>query len=157
MEAEYSVDAAPLLQAATDFAYYPGKYFCIVFIYFLNFHQSTQHIIIIVTVTRFQARILTLQLRNSSTASLCPPLSSIVLLLFLSAYPPCFWFDYLFVEFSISYSALQTKSDYPGLEDALVDCLDRVFKTKYGASLIPHFMVFYVCMLLTLRSSLVLC
>ncbi|KAK3035007.1 hypothetical protein RJ639_033385 [Escallonia herrerae] len=40
--------------------------------------------------------------------------------------------------------ALQTKSDVPGLEDALVTCLERVFKTKYGASLLPHFMPFVV-------------
>ncbi|CAA0808680.1 ARM repeat superfamily protein [Striga hermonthica] len=39
-------------------------------------------------------------------------------------------------------SALQTNSDYPGLENALVDCLERIFRTKYGASLIPHFMPF---------------
>ncbi|XP_047249676.1 uncharacterized protein LOC124885622 isoform X1 [Capsicum annuum] len=41
-------------------------------------------------------------------------------------------------------SALQTKADYPSLESALVDCLERVFKTRYGASLIPHYMVFKV-------------
>ncbi|KAK2968417.1 hypothetical protein RJ640_004423, partial [Escallonia rubra] len=40
--------------------------------------------------------------------------------------------------------ALQTKADVPGLEDALVTCLERVFKTKYGASLLPHFMPFVV-------------
>lgn len=38
-------------------------------------------------------------------------------------------------------SALQTDADYPGLVNALVDCLERIFKTKYGASLIPHYMV----------------
>ncbi|KAI3695238.1 hypothetical protein L1987_78230 [Smallanthus sonchifolius] len=41
-------------------------------------------------------------------------------------------------------SALQTKGDVPGLEDALVDCLEKIFRTKYGASLIPHFMSFIV-------------
>ncbi|XP_027172842.1 uncharacterized protein LOC113772470 [Coffea eugenioides] len=41
-------------------------------------------------------------------------------------------------------NALQTKADYPGLENALVDSLERIFKTKYGASLIPHFMPFVV-------------
>lgn len=41
-------------------------------------------------------------------------------------------------------NALQTKSDYPALEKALVDCLERVFRTKYGASLIPTFMPFVV-------------
>lgn len=39
-------------------------------------------------------------------------------------------------------SALQTKADVPGLENTLVNCLERLFKTKYGASLIPHFMPF---------------
>ncbi|KAK4420384.1 hypothetical protein Salat_1988700 [Sesamum alatum] len=38
--------------------------------------------------------------------------------------------------------ALQTNADYPGLENALVDCLERLFRTKYGASLIPHYMPF---------------
>ncbi|XP_073297150.1 uncharacterized protein [Primulina huaijiensis] len=37
-------------------------------------------------------------------------------------------------------SALQTSADYPGLENAVVPCLERIFKTKHGASLIPHFM-----------------
>ncbi|XP_022717167.1 uncharacterized protein LOC111275859 isoform X2 [Durio zibethinus] len=39
-------------------------------------------------------------------------------------------------------SALQTKADVPGLENTLVACLERLFKTKYGASLIPHYMPF---------------
>ncbi|KAL4582597.1 hypothetical protein LXL04_007151 [Taraxacum kok-saghyz] len=42
------------------------------------------------------------------------------------------------------FSALQTKGDVPGLEDALIDCLEKVFRTKYGASLIPYFMPFIV-------------
>ncbi|KAK9070586.1 hypothetical protein SSX86_010988 [Deinandra increscens subsp. villosa] len=41
-------------------------------------------------------------------------------------------------------SALQTKGDVPGLEDALIDCLEKIFRTRYGASLIPHFMPFIV-------------
>ncbi|KAL4554326.1 hypothetical protein LXL04_039546 [Taraxacum kok-saghyz] len=41
-------------------------------------------------------------------------------------------------------NALQTKGDVPGLEDALIDCLEKIFRTKYGASLIPHFMPFIV-------------
>lgn len=40
-------------------------------------------------------------------------------------------------------SALQTDARYPGLESALVECLERIFRTKYGASLIPHYMVRY--------------
>ncbi|KAB2615932.1 hypothetical protein D8674_022520 [Pyrus ussuriensis x Pyrus communis] len=39
-------------------------------------------------------------------------------------------------------NALQTKTDVPGLESTLVAVLERVFKTKYGASLIPQFMPF---------------
>lgn len=38
-------------------------------------------------------------------------------------------------------SALQKKSGVPGLENILVNCLERVFRTKYGASFIPHYMV----------------
>uniref|UniRef100_A0A3Q7IB14 26S proteasome non-ATPase regulatory subunit 5 n=1 Tax=Solanum lycopersicum TaxID=4081 RepID=A0A3Q7IB14_SOLLC len=41
-------------------------------------------------------------------------------------------------------NALQTKADYPGLESALVDCLEKLFKTRYGASLIPHYMPFVI-------------
>ncbi|KAM1228513.1 hypothetical protein FF1_007664 [Malus domestica] len=39
-------------------------------------------------------------------------------------------------------TALQTKADVPRLESTLVAVLERVFKTKYGASLIPQFMPF---------------
>lgn len=39
-------------------------------------------------------------------------------------------------------NALQTKAEIPGLENTLVACLHRIFKTKYGASLIPHYMPF---------------
>ncbi|EOY13091.1 26S proteasome non-ATPase regulatory subunit 5 - like 1 [Theobroma cacao] len=39
-------------------------------------------------------------------------------------------------------SALQTKADVPGLENTLAVCLERVFKTKYGGSLIPQYMPF---------------
>ncbi|GMI63633.1 hypothetical protein like AT3G15180 [Hibiscus trionum] len=39
-------------------------------------------------------------------------------------------------------SALQTKADVPGLENILVACLERVFKTKYGTSLVPQYMPF---------------
>ncbi|XP_019198932.1 PREDICTED: uncharacterized protein LOC109192693 isoform X1 [Ipomoea nil] len=85
MEEEYSVDAAQLLQAATDFAYDPSP-------------QSD------VSAQEFLDRF---------------PLPAVI-------------------------NALQAKSDYPGLEDALCDCLDKVFRTKYGASLIPHFMPFVV-------------
>ncbi|XP_057461582.1 uncharacterized protein LOC130751874 isoform X2 [Actinidia eriantha] len=41
-------------------------------------------------------------------------------------------------------SALQTKGDVTGLENALVSCLEGIFRTKYGASLIPHYMPFVV-------------
>ncbi|GLU18126.1 hypothetical protein SLE2022_344430 [Rubroshorea leprosula] len=39
-------------------------------------------------------------------------------------------------------NALQTKADFPGLENAIVTCLERVFKTKYGSSFIPQYMSF---------------
>ncbi|CAF1934546.1 unnamed protein product [Brassica oleracea] len=40
----------------------------------------------------------------------------------------------------VIFNALQTETDIPGFENTLVTCLERVFKTKYGASLIPHYM-----------------
>ncbi|XP_028807476.1 uncharacterized protein LOC114762185 [Neltuma alba] len=39
-------------------------------------------------------------------------------------------------------NALQTKFDVPGLENTLTACLERLFKTKFGASLIPQYMPF---------------
>ncbi|KAK7405296.1 hypothetical protein VNO78_06500 [Psophocarpus tetragonolobus] len=39
-------------------------------------------------------------------------------------------------------NALQTKFDVPGLENTLVACLERLFNTKSGASLIPQYMSF---------------
>lgn len=47
----------------------------------------------------------------------------------------CLYFAYL------ACSALQTKADVPGLENTLVACLERIFQTKYGAYLIPQYMV----------------
>ncbi|KAL2483585.1 ARM repeat superfamily protein [Forsythia ovata] len=85
MEEEYSVDPALLLDAASDFAHYPG----------VHSDASAQEFL-----TRF-------------------PLPAII-------------------------SALQTKADHPGLENVLVDCMEKIFKTKYGASLIPHYMPFVV-------------
>ncbi|RDY05817.1 hypothetical protein CR513_10289, partial [Mucuna pruriens] len=38
--------------------------------------------------------------------------------------------------------ALQTQHDVPGLENTLVACLERLFNTKFGASLIPQYMAF---------------
>lgn len=85
MEEEYSVDPAQLLEAAADFAYYPGA----------HSDASAQDFL-----NRF-------------------PLSAVI-------------------------NALQTKAEYPDLENALVDCLERLFKTRYGASLIPHYMTFVI-------------
>ncbi|CAK7327742.1 unnamed protein product [Dovyalis caffra] len=53
-------------------------------------------------------------------------------------------------------NALQTKTEVPGLEATLVACLERIFKTKYGASLIPLYMPF-VKVGLTADSQLVRC
>ncbi|XP_057968399.1 uncharacterized protein LOC131157945 [Malania oleifera] len=39
-------------------------------------------------------------------------------------------------------NALQAKADVPGLENTLVACLERIFSTKYGASLIPLYLPF---------------
>ncbi|GAB4846485.1 hypothetical protein Ancab_025490 [Ancistrocladus abbreviatus] len=39
-------------------------------------------------------------------------------------------------------NALQTQANVPGLESTLVACLERIFQTKYGASLIPQYMPF---------------
>ncbi|KAF6155879.1 hypothetical protein GIB67_039210 [Kingdonia uniflora] len=38
-------------------------------------------------------------------------------------------------------SALQSKPDMPGLESTLAACLERIFKTKCGTSLIPQNML----------------
>ncbi|KFK38863.1 hypothetical protein AALP_AA3G170300 [Arabis alpina] len=40
----------------------------------------------------------------------------------------------------VIFYALQTDPDIPGFENTIVTCLERVFKTKYGASQIPHYM-----------------
>jgi 26S proteasome non-ATPase regulatory subunit 5 len=40
----------------------------------------------------------------------------------------------------VIFNALQTDPDIPGFENTLVTCLERLFKTKYGASLIPQYM-----------------
>uniref|UniRef100_A0A1J3CJT5 26S proteasome non-ATPase regulatory subunit 5 n=1 Tax=Noccaea caerulescens TaxID=107243 RepID=A0A1J3CJT5_NOCCA len=40
----------------------------------------------------------------------------------------------------VIFNALQTEPDIPAFEKTLVTCLERVFKTKYGASLIPQYM-----------------
>ncbi|KAI4388283.1 hypothetical protein MLD38_000625 [Melastoma candidum] len=40
--------------------------------------------------------------------------------------------------------ALQTTGDVAGLEHTLLNCLERIFRTKYGASLIPDYMPFVV-------------
>ncbi|XXG67669.1 hypothetical protein AAC387_Pa06g0958 [Persea americana] len=50
---------------------------------------------------------------------------------FLDRFPP-----------SVIFSALQSGADVPGLENALVSCLERIFGTKYGSSFIPHYMPF---------------
>uniref|UniRef100_A0A2P2L3E0 Uncharacterized protein n=1 Tax=Rhizophora mucronata TaxID=61149 RepID=A0A2P2L3E0_RHIMU len=38
-------------------------------------------------------------------------------------------------------SALQTRGDVNGLANILVACLERIFKTNYGVSLIPQYLV----------------
>ncbi|KAK6946684.1 26S proteasome non-ATPase regulatory subunit 5 [Dillenia turbinata] len=38
-------------------------------------------------------------------------------------------------------NVLQTKADVPGVENNLVACLERIFQTNYGGSLIPQFLV----------------
>ncbi|KAJ4980651.1 hypothetical protein NE237_031488 [Protea cynaroides] len=53
-------------------------------------------------------------------------------------------------------NALQSKTDVPGLESTLVACLERIFRTKYGTSLIPHYMPF-VQVGLQAESQLVKC
>ncbi|TKY66471.1 26S proteasome non-ATPase regulatory subunit 5 [Spatholobus suberectus] len=44
--------------------------------------------------------------------------------------------------FPLIINALQTQLDVPGLENTLVACLERIFNTKLGASLIPQYMPF---------------
>ncbi|KAJ7981773.1 ARM repeat superfamily protein [Quillaja saponaria] len=84
MEEEYSVnDPTQLIEAASDFAHYPG-------------------------------------VQNDASVKD-----------FLNRFP-----------LPVIINALQTKADVPGLENTLVACLERIFKTKFGASLIPHYMPF---------------
>ncbi|XP_021667274.2 uncharacterized protein LOC110655320 [Hevea brasiliensis] len=84
MDEEYAMeDPTPLLDSASDFAYYPG-------------------------------------VQNDAAAKD-----------FLDRFP-----------LPVVISALQTKAGVPGLENTLVACLERIFKTKYGASLIPQYMSF---------------
>lgn len=47
----------------------------------------------------------------------------------------CLLCDYL------NCSVLQGEIYVPGVEDTIVACLDKIFKTKYGASLLPNFAV----------------
>ncbi|KAF3774627.1 hypothetical protein EJ110_NYTH52714 [Nymphaea thermarum] len=39
------------------------------------------------------------------------------------------------------FSALSLKSDVPGLESSLVSCLEMIFRTKYGISHVPEYML----------------
>ncbi|XP_008801496.2 uncharacterized protein LOC103715588 isoform X1 [Phoenix dactylifera] len=43
---------------------------------------------------------------------------------------------------TVLFGVLQTKADVPGLEDTVVACLDRIFRTKYGASLLTNYAPF---------------
>ncbi|XP_010675475.2 uncharacterized protein LOC104891477 [Beta vulgaris subsp. vulgaris] len=82
--AEYAAaDTDQLLQAATDFSFYPGEY------------------------------------NDASVKE------------FLDRFP-----------LPVIINALQTKAEVPGLENALVTCLERIFKSRYGCSLIPQYMPF---------------
>lgn len=85
MEEKDSVDVDQLLEAATDFAFYPGV-------------QSEA------SVKEFVDRF---------------PIPSII-------------------------SVLQTRRDVSGLENTLTTCLEKIFATKYGVSLIPEFLGFIV-------------
>ncbi|XP_072961867.1 uncharacterized protein [Typha angustifolia] len=42
----------------------------------------------------------------------------------------------------VLFSALQNEADVPGVVDTLVACLDKLFSTKYGASLLPKYASF---------------
>lgn len=78
-----AADTDQLLQAATDFSFYPGEY------------------------------------NDASVKE------------FLDRFP-----------LPVIINALQTKAEVPGLENALVTCLERIFKSRYGCSLIPQYMPF---------------
>ncbi|KAH7651700.1 26S proteasome non-ATPase regulatory subunit 5 protein [Dioscorea alata] len=81
--AEAPTDLAPILEAASDFASYPG-------------------------------------LQNDASAKE-----------FLDRFP-----------LPLLFSILQTKADVSRVEGTIVACLERLFKTKFGASLIPHYIAF---------------
>uniref|UniRef100_A0A0D6R1H0 ARM repeat superfamily protein n=1 Tax=Araucaria cunninghamii TaxID=56994 RepID=A0A0D6R1H0_ARACU len=40
----------------------------------------------------------------------------------------------------VIFSTLESANDVPGLESSVVACLERIFKTSYGVSLLPHYM-----------------
>uniref|UniRef100_A0A0C9S9R0 TSA: Wollemia nobilis Ref_Wollemi_Transcript_6939_1908 transcribed RNA sequence n=1 Tax=Wollemia nobilis TaxID=56998 RepID=A0A0C9S9R0_9CONI len=40
----------------------------------------------------------------------------------------------------VIFSTLESPNDVPGLESSVVACLERIFKTSYGVSLLPHYM-----------------
>ncbi|URD93015.1 Proteasome non-ATPase 26S subunit [Musa troglodytarum] len=83
MDVDAPLDLAPVLEAASEFASYPG-------------------------------------LRNDASAKE-----------FLDRFP-----------LHTLFSVLQTKSDVPGIEDTMVSCLDKIFRTKYGASLLLDYAPF---------------
>ncbi|KAJ0986105.1 hypothetical protein J5N97_004461 [Dioscorea zingiberensis] len=76
-------DLAPILEAASDFASYPGR-------------------------------------QNDASAKE-----------FLDRFP-----------LPLLFSLMQTEADVSGVEGTIVACLERIFKTKYGASQIPHYAAF---------------
>ncbi|CAL9112831.1 unnamed protein product [Musa textilis] len=83
MDVDAPLDLAPVLEAASEFASYPG-------------------------------------LRNDASAKE-----------FLDRFP-----------LHTLFSVLQTKADVPGIEDTMVSCLDKIFRTKYGASLLLDYAPF---------------
>ncbi|XP_064985282.1 uncharacterized protein LOC135583919 isoform X4 [Musa acuminata AAA Group] len=83
MEVDPPLDLAPVLEAASEFASYPG-------------------------------------LQNDASAKE-----------FLDRFP-----------LHTLFSVLQTKADVPGTEDTMVSCLDKIFRTKYGASLLLDYAPF---------------
>jgi hypothetical protein len=45
---------------------------------------------------------------------------------------------------TVEISVLEGGADVPGLESAVTSCLEKIFSTPYGASLLPHALVYFL-------------
>ncbi|THU58679.1 hypothetical protein C4D60_Mb03t16940 [Musa balbisiana] len=110
MEVDPPLDLAPVLEAASEFASYPGSSPS-AHILFSSLSHSAPRSLILESLAGLQ---------NDASAKE-----------FLDRFP-----------LHTLFSVLQTKADVPGTEDTMVSCLDKIFRTKYGASLLLDYAPF---------------